>query len=69
LLYTHSRGRLLRGRVHHGPYPLQEAECPELRETLVQAAGIEKPGEAPLVHYATGVDVDVFPLETAGRDY
>ena len=62
LLYTTSRGRLLRGRVHHAPYPLQAAECPVLDETLVQAAGIAKPSDAPLVHYAAGVDVEVFPL-------
>ena len=69
LLYTRSRGRLLRGRVHHGPYPLQAAECSELDETLVQVAGITKPSDSPLVHYAAGVDVEVFPLETVGRDY
>jgi hypothetical protein len=69
LLYTTSRGRLLRGRVHHGPYPVQAAECPELHETLIQAAGITKPSDSPLVHYAAGVDVEVFPLETVGRDY
>lgn len=65
LLYTTSRGRLLRGRVHHSPYPLQAAECTVLEETLLEAAGITKPREAPLVHYAAGVDVKVFPLETS----
>jgi hypothetical protein len=64
LLYTTSRGRILRGRVHHAPYPLQAAECPELDETLLQAAGIERPAQAPLAHYAAGVDVEVFPRET-----
>lgn len=67
LLYTLSRGRLLRGRVHHGPYPLQAAECPELDESLVQAAGITRPSAPPLVHYAAGVDVEVFPLEAVAE--
>lgn len=62
LLYTTSRGRLLRGRVHHSPYPLQPGECPGLRETMTVAGGVGVAGP-PLVHYAAGVDVTVFALE------
>ena len=65
-LYTTARGRLLRGRVHHPPYPLQAGECPELQENLVAAAGIARGDGPPLVHYSTGVDVEVFPLEDLG---
>jgi uncharacterized protein YqjF (DUF2071 family) len=64
LLYTSSRGRLLRGRVHHQPYPLQSAVCPELEESLLAAAEIARPPGPPLLHYAQGVDVEVFALET-----
>jgi uncharacterized protein YqjF (DUF2071 family) len=66
ILYTSSRGRLLRGRVHHPPYPLQPGECPELDETLLAAAGLARPDGPPLVHYAAGVDVEVFGLTALG---
>lgn len=66
VLYTTARGRLLRGRVHHAPYPLQVGECPALEENLLAAAGIARGGGPPLVHYSAGVDVEVFPLEDVG---
>ena len=65
VLYTTRGPRLLRGRVHHAPYPLQPGECPDLQETLVAAAGLEAGAGPPLVHYASGVDVEVFGLEDA----
>jgi hypothetical protein len=66
LLYASRGGRLYRGQVHHSPYPLQTAEVLEMRETLVAAAGIARQDEAPLAHYARGVDVEVFGLTRAG---
>ena len=36
-----------------------------LEETLLEAAGITRPREAPLVHYAAGLDVEIFPLEAS----
>ena len=65
ILYAHPRKGLHRGHVHHAPYPVQGAELLELDEDLVAAAGIERPGRPPLVHYASGVEVEVFPLEPA----
>lgn len=66
ILYAYARGRLWRGRVHHSPYPLQSAGLDTLEDTLVAAAGFpvrEVVSARPsLVHYAAGVDVDVFPL-------
>lgn len=64
LLYTTARdGTLRRGAVHHAPYPLQRAEVLECDETMIAAAGIARPAEAPLAHYASGVAVEVFALE------
>jgi uncharacterized protein YqjF (DUF2071 family) len=67
-LYTFARGRLLRGRVHHAPYPLQTARLLSLDDTLVRSGSGVLPGSLdrhdPLVHYAAGVDVEVFPLRT-----
>jgi uncharacterized protein YqjF (DUF2071 family) len=63
LLFSKHRGRLQCGQVHHAPYPAQHAALLALEETLVAAAGIERPeGPPPLVHYASGVDVEVFAL-------
>lgn len=64
LLYARKRdGRLRRGQVHHAPYPLQPAELADWDESLLAAAGIERPAGAPLVHFASGVDVEVFALQ------
>jgi uncharacterized protein YqjF (DUF2071 family) len=62
ILYSRHQDRLYQGRVHHRAYPLQSATVLSLHETLLSAAGIERPGDIPLAHYAAGVDVEVFPL-------
>lgn len=62
LLYTTHRGRLMRGQVHHTPYPLQTADVLTLEESLVAAAGISRPALSPIAHYSEGVSVEVFPL-------
>jgi hypothetical protein len=56
-------GALRRGRVHHVPYPLQTAEVSSWEESLLAAAGIERPPGEPFAHYASGVDVEIFALE------
>ncbi len=66
LLYTRGRaGGLLKGRVHHAPYPLQAAEARVVEESALAAAGIDRPDAEPIVRYARGVVVDVFGLERA----
>ena len=63
LLYARARGGgLLRGAVHHAPYPLQRAEVTECDETLLAAAGIARPAGPPLAHYASSVSVEIFGL-------
>lgn len=63
LLYAQKRDGTLRcGQVHHAPYPLQPAELADHDESLLAAAGIARPAGAPLVHFASGVDVEVFKL-------
>lgn len=64
ILFTHWKGQLYQGRVHHTPYPLQSAKIHSLDETLLTAAGIERPEITPLAHFASGVDVEVFPLRS-----
>ncbi len=50
-------GALLRGEIHHAPWPLQPAEATIERESAARAAGIELPDQAPLLHFARRLDV------------
>jgi uncharacterized protein YqjF (DUF2071 family) len=64
VLYAKDATGLYLGRVHHSRYPLQTATLLELDEALLRAAKIRRPeGPPPLVHYASRVDVDIWPLE------
>ncbi|MGC8639355.1 MAG: DUF2071 domain-containing protein [Isosphaeraceae bacterium] len=67
LLYTIGRDRLYQGQVHHLPYPLQAARILSLDENLLAASGIVRPTGELLAHYATGVDVEVFPLRCLAK--
>ncbi len=62
-LYSARPGGLARGRVHHAPYPLQRAEVVKMEENLLASSTIVRPDLRPLVHFSSGVVVDVFPLE------
>ncbi|SET80110.1 YqjF family protein [Stigmatella erecta] len=62
-LYTAHGGALLRGQVHHTPYPVRGARVEGLEENLLEAAGFRRPPAAPLVHASDGVDVEVFALQ------
>jgi uncharacterized protein YqjF (DUF2071 family) len=60
ILYAASRKRLYRARVHHAPYPVQQGCVEDLEESLLAASGIARPSSAPLCHYASAIDVEVF---------
>lgn len=64
LLFTlDKRDRVLRGHVHHEPYPLHDVKLSSIDESIIAAAGIEnRPNEHFSVHYSPGVDVDVYAL-------
>lgn len=61
-LYTHARGQLLRGQVHHPAYSVQPAEVTGLDESLLSASGLARPDVAPMALFSPGVDVEVFGL-------
>jgi uncharacterized protein YqjF (DUF2071 family) len=64
ILYTQDADHeLYRARVHHQPYPIQRAEVPLLDETLIWAAGLKRPEGVGLRHYASEVNVKVYPLQ------
>lgn len=68
ILYSSNNGRLYSGQVHHPPYPIQTAAVPLLEENLIAQAGITRPNSPPpLVHYAGGVDVNIYPLEKISK--
>lgn len=60
VLYAAARGRLYRAQVHHRPYPVQAAEVAQVEESLRAAAELPSSPDAPLAHFASGVDVEVF---------
>lgn len=67
ILYaTDAKRTLYRARVHHQPYPIQRVDVLECDETLSWAAGIRRGTEQPLRHYASEVNVKVYPLEVVG---
>lgn len=60
-LFAEKSGRLVRGQVHHVPYPARSATLKHCNESLIAAAGLPEPhGPPELVHYSEGVDVEVF---------
>lgn len=66
-LYTLDRQqRLLRGQVHHRPYPLHAARVAQLDQSLLGAAAVTPDRELPLKLYSPGVDVEIFELRALG---
>jgi uncharacterized protein YqjF (DUF2071 family) len=61
LLHVQRGSSLWTVQVHHAPYPLQRAQVLDLHDELIAADGLPEPiGPPPLVHYAAGVDAEIF---------
>jgi uncharacterized protein YqjF (DUF2071 family) len=60
-LFAQWRRRLLMTEISHQRWPLQTASVLEIRENLVETAGVARVAGAPLVHFAAGVDAIVAP--------
>jgi uncharacterized protein YqjF (DUF2071 family) len=58
-LFALRRGRLIRGDVHHTPYPLRRARVLALSQTLLAAAGLPADGARTVDLASDGVDVDI----------
>ena len=64
LLFTQLRGRILRGQVHHVPYPACQASLVDLEDQLLEVNGFTALNSSPdLVHFSTGVDVEIYSLK------
>ena len=65
VLFAADRGGFHLARIHHRPWPLQEAAVTHLGATLLEAAGLSPPWGTPLAHHSPGVEVAVWPLKPA----
>ena len=64
LLFTQLRGRILRGQVHHVPYPARSASLIDFQDQLLEANGFTGLNTSPdLVHFSSGVDVEIYSLQ------
>jgi uncharacterized protein YqjF (DUF2071 family) len=54
-------GTILRGDIHHHPWPVQAAEATIERNTVAAAAGITLPDRPPVLHFAQRQDTLIWP--------
>jgi hypothetical protein len=67
-LYTAGReGSILRGEIHHAPWPLQAAKAKLRKNTMAEAAGFALPAEPPILHFSKRQDVVVWQLQRLAR--
>jgi uncharacterized protein YqjF (DUF2071 family) len=60
-LYARRGKSLLRADVEHPPWALRNARVIQLKETLLQAAGLSRAPAEPIAHFGGEVDVVVGP--------
>jgi uncharacterized protein YqjF (DUF2071 family) len=64
LYVVDEQGGVLRGDIHHSPWPLRPAGATIDANTMTAPLGIELQGD-PLFHYSARQDVLIWPLEPA----
>jgi uncharacterized protein YqjF (DUF2071 family) len=62
-LYAEHKQKLYRSRIFHEPWPLRAASLSSLDSTMIESHGLPTPKDAPLLHYAEEISVDIWPLE------
>lgn len=62
-LDTEHDGNLYRARIHHDPWPLQNAELLSLSSTMIESQGLPSPEGDPLLHYCEELSVQIWPLK------
>jgi uncharacterized protein YqjF (DUF2071 family) len=67
-LYATRGARLMRGEIHHAPWPLQPAMADIVRNTIAEPAGIRLPATAPLLYYSEQLEVVVWPLRAVRKE-
>ena len=61
-LFTPHRGRILRGDIHHLPWPLQPATAEISLDEIPEAHGLTLPATAPILHFSKALEVYIWPL-------
>ena len=64
-LYSASGESIYRARIHHQPWPLQQAKLISHASDIAESDYLPKLKGEPLVHYAEAIAVDVWPPEKA----
>jgi uncharacterized protein YqjF (DUF2071 family) len=68
-LYTlDADGGILRGEIHHPPWPIRDAEAEWPRNSMTAGHDLEVTDSAPLLHVASRQDVLIWPLRAAGAE-
>ncbi|HEX8708678.1 MAG TPA: DUF2071 domain-containing protein [Pyrinomonadaceae bacterium] len=62
-LYSARGKKLYRARIHHQPWPLQEAAVSSFSSSMLEADGLPTPAGEPLLHFGEEVNVDIWPPE------
>lgn len=65
ILFSYRINQLYMSRVHHTPYPLMEANVMQWNDDLLKINSLPVSNKEPdIIHYSSGVDVDVFKLQS-----
>ncbi|MFN2498457.1 MAG: YqjF family protein [Pyrinomonadaceae bacterium] len=62
-LYSESGDDLYRARIHHEPWPLQDAQLISLDSTMIESHDIKTPKGEPLLHYCEELSVNIWPIK------
>lgn len=63
-LYTAAGGQVYRSRIHHHPWPLQQArDLGGFSSNMFEINKLPTPAEQPVLHCGGPVDVEIWPLE------
>jgi uncharacterized protein YqjF (DUF2071 family) len=68
ILYAEHDDQLYRARIHHDPWPLQEAELIKWGSTMLEANRLNQPTNDPIVHYAEEIDVEIWYREKVATE-
>ena len=61
-LYSENNGEVYRARIHHQPWPLQNATLSSLYSTMIESLGVPTPSANAHLRYAEEISVEIWPL-------
>jgi uncharacterized protein len=66
-LYSYHRRQVGQSRIFHEPWPLRGATMNNYESTMIESLGITAGSDAPLLHYAESIAVDIWPLRNVSE--